>query len=57
MPAIKHIEPISDTKIYENNAKGKEKRAKICNIFGPISHFMQSQLIGEKQVDLFKENM
>ena len=37
MPAITHIEPISDTKTYENNAIGKEMRAKICNIFGPIN--------------------
>ena len=37
MPAIKHIKPISDTNIYENKAKGKKKKAKICNIFGPIN--------------------
>ena len=42
MPAITHIEPISDTKTYENNAIGKEMRAKICNIFGPITNQRRS---------------
>ena len=38
MPTITHIEPISDAKIYENNAIGKEMGAKIYNIFGPIAY-------------------
>ena len=37
MPENVNIEPISDTKMHENDAMGMEMRAKICNIFGPIN--------------------
>ena len=37
MPEIVNIEPISDTNMHENEAMGMRMRAKISNIFGPIS--------------------
>ena len=37
MPEIVNIEPISDTNMHENEAKGMRMRAKISNIFGLIN--------------------